>query len=58
MSELPCHPKTRYRTGAEARKALAGIRRRPFEKRDHKPQRAYFCDHCGGHHLTSQSYEQ
>lgn len=49
-----CADKTgRYKTGAAARKALADIRRRPFDKRESKPVAVYPCTRCGYFHLTS-----
>lgn len=58
MAQLPCHEKVRFTTGAKARSALDGIRKRPFDKREGKPKKAYPCEHCGGYHLTSQDYEE
>jgi hypothetical protein len=47
--------KTRYDTGAQARRALAGIKR--FGQRlEKKPTRAYQCPHCHGWHLTSDPH--
>lgn len=50
---MPCHDKTKFSTGAAARKALADIRRRPYENRETKPVAWYPCPHCGKFHLTS-----
>lgn len=45
--------KTPFRSGAEARRALAAIKRRG-ERRDKKPMRSYACPGCGRHFLTSR----
>lgn len=49
---MQCEDKIRYSTGAAARRALSGIRRRA-PKHEKKPVAYYPCKHCGGFHLTS-----
>lgn len=54
---LPCSEKTRYPTGAAARRALAVLRGRRQRSETGKPLREYPCPHCAGHHLTSEDYQ-
>jgi hypothetical protein len=54
---LPCDGKTRYSSGAAARRALDTMRTRRGRSETGKPLRAYACSHCHGHHLTSQDYQ-
>lgn len=51
--ELPCRHKRRFSSGARARSSLRGVMGRGEHTEEGKPQRAYYCSHCGGYHLTS-----
>ncbi len=48
--------KTSYAMGAIARRELDKIRTRRRRKGEVIPTRAYHCELCGHHHLTSQDY--
>jgi hypothetical protein len=54
---LPCGEKTRYASGAAARRALDVMRTRRAHNDNGKPLRSYPCPHCNGYHLTSQDYQ-
>lgn len=52
-----CHDKKRYRTRAEADRALREIKRYGIRRGgDRKPTRWYACGTCNGFHLTSMLY--
>lgn len=52
MSTKKACPLKRYRDEIEAKLALAVIRRRDSSLREQTPERAYFCPHCHGWHLS------
>lgn len=54
---LPCSDKTRYASGAAARRALGVLRSKRSRSETGKPLRPYPCPHCHGWHLTSQDYQ-